>query len=100
MAASATGMVIRGVTHEYQVLDGMKESVIDVMLHIKKLRFVMDDLQDEKETTISQTFSGIGIYTSDDLKLPAGLEVLNKNLHLLEITDPSLKLSIDIRVEK
>ena len=52
MAASVTGMTIRWVTHEYQVVDGMKESVVEIMLHIKKLRFLMDDL-DEKEIVLS-----------------------------------------------
>jgi DNA-directed RNA polymerase subunit alpha len=69
-AASVTGMTIRGVTHEYQVLEGVKESVIDIMLNMKKLRFLLD-AEDEKIATISQTFNGIGIYTSSNLKLPA-----------------------------
>lgn len=98
MAASVTGMSIRGVTHEYQVLDGIKESVIIIMLHVKKLRFLVED--DEKEFTVSQTFSGVGVYTSDDLKLPAGVEVLNESQPLFEITDPSQKLTIEFRIEK
>jgi DNA-directed RNA polymerase subunit alpha len=99
MAASSTGITIRGVSHEYQVVDGMKESVVEVMLHIKKLRFLMDDLED-REVTISQTFNGVGLYTSSDLKLPAGVVLLNTDVTLFEITDPSLKFIIDIRVEK
>lgn len=99
MAASATGITIRGVTHEYQVVDGMKESIVEVMLHIKKLRFLMDDV-DEKEVTLSQTFTGVGIYTSADLKMPSGIVLLNEDVALFEITDPSLKFSIDIRIEK
>lgn len=98
MAASVTGMSIRGVTHEYQVVDGIKESVIIIMLHVKKLRFLVEG--DEKEITVSQTFSGVGVYTSDDLKLPAGVEVLNESEYLFEITDPSQKLTIDFRIEK
>ena len=99
MAAASTGITIRGITHEYQVVDGMKENIVEVMLHIKKLRFLMDDV-DEKETTISQTFTGVGVYTSWDLKLPSGVVLLNKDVVLFEITDPSLKFTIDIRVEK
>jgi DNA-directed RNA polymerase alpha subunit len=77
----------------------MKESIVEVMLHIKKLRFLMDDV-DEKEITLSQTFTGVGIYTSADLKMPAGIVLLNEDIDLFEITDPSLKFSIDIRIEK
>jgi len=43
MSASVTGMKITNVTHEYQVMDGMKEAVIDVLLNIKALRFVIEE---------------------------------------------------------
>lgn len=98
MAASVTGMTIRGVTHEYQVLDGVKESIIVIMLNIKKLRFTLDG--DQKEVILSQTFSGIGKYTSEDIKLPSGIEVLNESEYLFEITDPSVKVVLDLTVEK
>lgn len=98
MAASVTGMSIRGVTHEYQVIDGVKESVIHIMLNIKKLRFIVDG--EDKEVPFSQTFSGVGVYTSDDLKLPAGIEILNEAQYLFEITDPSQKVVLELRIEK
>jgi hypothetical protein len=34
------------------------------------------------------------------LKLPAGVELLNDDQYLFEITDPSLELNIDVRAEK
>jgi DNA-directed RNA polymerase alpha subunit len=77
----------------------MKESIVEIMLHIKKLRFLMDDL-DEKEVVLSQTFSGVGIYTSADLKLPSGVVLLNDDVMLFEITDPSVKFAIEMRIEK
>lgn len=43
MSASVTGMKITNVTHEYQVVDGMKEGVIDVLLNVKALRFVIEE---------------------------------------------------------
>jgi DNA-directed RNA polymerase alpha subunit len=32
--------------------------------------------------------------------LPAGIELLNEDEYLFEITDPSAELNIDIRIEK
>jgi hypothetical protein len=32
--------------------------------------------------------------------LPSGIELLNDEEYLFEITDPSLELNIDVRVEK
>jgi len=34
------------------------------------------------------------------LKLPSGVELLNKDVYLFEITDPSLEINMDVRVEK
>jgi DNA-directed RNA polymerase subunit alpha len=81
------------------VIDGVKESVIDMMLNFKTLRFKVDEKSDNIQR-ISQRFSGIGIYTSSNIKLPAGIELLNEDVSLFEITDPSLELNIDIRIEK
>lgn len=87
------------MNHEYHVIDGVKESVIDMMLNFKTLRFKVDEKVDNIQR-VSQRFSGIGIYTSSNIKLPAGISLLNEGVELFEITDPSLELNIDIRIEK
>ena len=81
------------------MIDGVKESVIDMMLNFKTLRFNVDEKADNIQW-ISQRFSGIGLYTSSNIKLPAGIELLNADIPLFEVTDPSLELNIDIRIEK
>ena len=70
-----------------------------MMLNFKTLRFKVDEKADTIQW-ISQRFSGIGMYTSSNIKLPAGIELLNEDIPLFEITDPSLELNIDIRIEK
>ncbi len=94
-----TGLKIKWVNHEYHIIDGVKESVIDIMLNFKTLRFKVDEKADIIQR-VSQRFSWIGAYTSDAIKLPAGIQLLNENVHLFEITDPSTELNIDIRIEK
>lgn len=94
-----TGLKIKWVNHEYHVVDGVKETVIDIMLNFKKLRFKIDEKVDAIQR-ISQRFSGIGLYTSKNIKMPAGIELLNDDVELFEITDPSVELNIDIRIEK
>ncbi len=69
------------------------------MLNFKKLRFKIDENIDNLQR-ISQRFKGIGSYTAADLKLPSGVELLNGEEHLLEITDSSVELNMEIRVEK
>jgi DNA-directed RNA polymerase alpha subunit len=70
-----------------------------MMLNVKTLRFKVEEKSDNIQW-VSQRFSGIGVYMSSNIKLPAGIELLNDDVVLFEITDPSLELNIDIRIEK
>lgn len=68
-------------------------------LRMKNVRFKMDESIDPIQW-VPQTFSGVGVYTSSDLKLPAGIELMSEKLPLFEITDPSIELVMEIRAEK
>jgi DNA-directed RNA polymerase subunit alpha len=81
------------------VIDGVKESVIDMILNIKKLRFHIDESVEDMQW-VSQRFSGVGAYDSSKLKLPSGIDLLSEKEYLFEITDSSLELNIDLRIEK
>ncbi|MBP6911029.1 hypothetical protein KBC03_05590 [Patescibacteria group bacterium] len=94
-----TAMKIKGVPHEYHVIDGVKESVIDVMQNFKNLRFSISDKVEQLQW-VSQKFKGARVYTSKDLKLPSGIELLDEDAYLCEISDPGTELIFDIRVEK
>jgi DNA-directed RNA polymerase alpha subunit len=50
------------VPHEYHVVDGIRESVLDIMLNFKKLRFKIDE-NIEKQQWVSIRCKGIGQYT-------------------------------------
>lgn len=99
LGGAVTGIKIKGVPHEYHVIDGVKENVVTILLNLKKLRFSVDEKQDTLQW-VSQRFKGIGIYTAASLKLSAGIELLNPEEFLFEITDASVEVNMDIRVEK
>lgn len=99
IGGAATGLRVKWVAHEYHVIDGVKESVLDMMLNIKKLRFAVDENVDKLQR-VSQRFTGVGTYTAKDLKLPAGVSVLDKDVYLFEVTDPAVELNAEIRIEK
>jgi DNA-directed RNA polymerase alpha subunit len=44
--------------------------------------------------------SKAGKVTAADIKLPAGVTILNEDLYITEIDKDGLKLDIEIRVEK
>ena len=99
LGGAITGMKIKGVPHEYYVIDGVKENVVNVLLNFKKLRFLFDEKVDTLQW-VSQRFKGIGVYTAEKLKLPTGIELLNADEFLFEITDASVEVNIDLRIEK
>lgn len=99
LGGAVTGLKIKGVPHEYDIISGVKENVISIMLNFKKLRFKINENADTLQR-ISQRFKGIGNYSASDLKLPSGIELLNGEEHLFEITDSSVELNMEVRIEK
>ena len=96
---AVTGIKIKWVPHEYYVIDGVKENVVNILLNFKKLRFTFDE-KVESIQMISQRFKWLWEYKAADLKLPSGITLLNPEAPLFEITDAAVELNIEIRVEK
>lgn len=94
-----TWLKIKWVPHEYDVIEGVKENVVNIMLNFKSLRFKLDDSL-EPIQWVSQRIKGLGKYTASSLNLPTGIELLSEDNYLFEITDPSVELNIDVRIEK
>jgi DNA-directed RNA polymerase subunit alpha len=97
--SAVTALKIKWASHEYAVIEWVKDSVMDMLLSIKALRFKTDELTPRSQW-VSQKFKGIGVYTSANLSLPDGLVCLNDNQYLFEITDSATELYIEMRVEK
>ena len=70
-----------------------------MMANFKKLRFTVDE-NVESLQWITQRFKGTGTYTSSDLKLPSGVTLINQDVPLFELSDASIELIIDVRLEK
>ncbi len=99
LGGAITGVKIKWVPHEYDVISGVKENVINILLNLKKLRFKIDE-NTESIQWVSQKIKGIGKYTSSDLKFPTGVELLNPEEELFEITESSREIEMEIRIEK
>jgi len=94
--AAVSGMKIKGISHEYTTIKGVKESILDILLNIKKL----DVRKDSKERSIlTLSVSKTGEVTAKDIKAPSDVEILNKDLYITTI-DKGGKLEMEIFVEK
>ncbi len=92
-----TSVKISGVSHEFSVIDGVKEDVITILLNLKKvrMRFSTDEAQ-----TLTLKIKGDKEVTAADIELPGQVEILNPDQHIATITDKSTTLEIEMRAEK
>ncbi len=92
-----TWIKVAGVSHEYSTLPWVKDSIIDIILNLKGLVLSKGDTGVE---WLKLSKSKSWKVTAADIKCPAGIEILNKDLYITEIDQDGLELNIDIRVEK
>jgi len=94
--ASVTSIKIEGVSHEFETLEGIKEDVIVMILNLKKVRFKM--LSDEPQM-VSLSIKGPKEVTALDIKTGGQVEILNGDLHIVEVTG-KVNLNIEMKIEK
>ncbi len=94
--AAVTSIRIEGVQHEYSTVDGVVEDVVDIILNLKQLVLRME--VDEPQTAYLSA-KGKSDVTAADLKLPAGVEVVNPDLHLASLSS-SGRLEMEVTIER
>jgi DNA-directed RNA polymerase subunit alpha len=94
--AAVTGVKMKGVTHEYTVVKGMKNSVLDMMLNLKELAISMESNEPISLTLKSKTAGDI---TAKDIEVPGGVKIHNPNLYITTL-EKGGSIDFQIRVEK
>ncbi|MCC6964339.1 MAG: DNA-directed RNA polymerase subunit alpha [candidate division Zixibacteria bacterium] len=92
--AAVTSLRIEGVQHEFSTIPGVYEDVTQIVLNLKKLRLKMHS-DDPKILTLPIT--GKGKYTAGMIEVGPDIEILNPDLHIIELTeDKKFKIEIDV----
>jgi DNA-directed RNA polymerase subunit alpha len=78
--AAVTSVRIEGVAHEFSTIQGVKEDVTDIVLNLKGIVCRMHSDASEVEAPLVVT--GPGEITAKDIDLPAGVEILNPDVHI------------------
>jgi len=94
---SITTIKIDGVDHEFSIMKGVKEDVINIILNLKKVRF---KVVNDEEQTVTLKVKGINNVTAADIKVPGQVEVLNPEQYVASITDKATELSIEMKIQK
>lgn len=94
--AAITLVKIDGVSHEFSVMDGVKEDVITILLNLKKVRF---KLNSDEPQIVSISVKGPKSVTAADIKAGGQVEILNPELHIAEVTS-KVSFEVEMTVEK
>lgn len=92
--AAITYVKVDGAPHLFTTVKGIKESVLDIVLNLKQLRF---EVPGEGTYRVHLSVKGKGKVYGKDIE--GEVTVINKDLYLGEITDDKGKLEIDAIVE-
>lgn len=95
--AAVTNVKINGINHEFSALPGMKEDTVKLLLNLKQLRFKL--YGDEPQVAVLEA-KGQKDVVGKDVKCPTQLEVVNKDHHILSLTDKNAKISMELTVER
>ncbi len=93
--AAVTSVRIEGVAHEFSIIPGVKEDVTDVVLNLKDIVCRMHSDATEVEAPLVVT--GPGEITAKDIDLPAGVEILNPEVHIATL-EKKTKLELYITI--
>lgn len=94
--AAISSVRIEGVLHEFGTIPKVTEDVTDIILNLKEL-VVRSDL--DEPVTVYLKARGSGEVTAGDISPPAGVEVLNSDLHIATL-GKGANLEMEMVVER
>ena len=92
-----TSVKIKGVKHEYSTLKGVKEDVLTMLLNLKEVRFKVDS--DEPQICKLEV-KGKKTIKASDIETTGSVEITTPDVEIVNISDESGSLSMEIVVQK
>ncbi len=92
--AAVTSIQIEGIQHEFTTIPGVVEDVVDIILNVKQIVIRMDGVDAQ---TLYLSAKGAGEVTAADIKVPAGVEIVNPD-QLIATLSASGRLEMELTV--
>lgn len=93
---AVTSIKIDGVLHEFDLIEGIREDVIDIIMNIKSL--VINKSSPASAKIFLKT-NKKGVVTANDITLTNDIEILNPELVICNIEGDNVNLNIEMTVE-
>jgi DNA-directed RNA polymerase subunit alpha len=87
---------VKGVSHEFSTIEGVKEDAMEVMLNLKQLAVKVFS---DEPVVLNLSKKGPGVVTAADFKANSNVEVVNPDLVIANLTG-SKTFEIDVTVGK
>jgi DNA-directed RNA polymerase subunit alpha len=84
------------VPHEFATIDGARETVMEILLNLKRVHFV---LHGDEPQTISLTAKGSGEITAKNFNLPSQVEIKNPEQHICDLSGKAA-IEIEATIER
>lgn len=94
--AAITQVKIDGVKHEFSTIEGVKEDVVTILLHLRRVRV---RLNTDEPQVLTLKVKGPKSVTAADIEAPGQAEILNPEQYIAEISGKAM-LDIEITVER
>lgn len=95
--AAIRSVKISGVTHEFTAIPGVMEDVVQILLHLKQLRF---RLHSDEPVKIGLKAKGEGVVTAKSFKTPSSVEIVNSDQVIATITDKKTEIEMEIEIDR
>lgn len=96
--AAATSIKVEGMHHEFSPIPHTKEDMTQLILNTKQLRFKLHE--GEQSVRLHLEAKGRGSVTAGDIQLPAQVELINPDQHLLTLDSDDAALDMDLTVQR
>jgi len=95
--AAITTAKIKDVSHEFSVIEGVKEDVIQIILNLKKIRIKTFS---EGPHNLILRKKGEGEVTAKDIEKNSNVEIVTPDVHIATLTDKKAELEMVLTVEE
>lgn len=95
--AAIRSVKIAGVTHEFATIPGVMEDVVQILLHLKQIRF---RLHSDEPVKLTLKAKGEGVVTASAFKVPSSVEVVNGDQIIATISDKKTELDMEIEIDR
>lgn len=95
--AAVTAVKIKGVSHEFQAIENVKEDALEIILNLKMLRLKVFS---DESIVLKLNANGAKTITAGDLTPNADVEIMNPELVIAHLTDAKSSFDMEITVRK